>query len=356
MLRSIIFAGLLVFLTPGCGSSDNSQSSSGGSTTGGTTTDTTPPTVASTTPANAATGAAINTTVSVTFSEGMNTSTLTAPTTTTCGTATLQVSTNNFTNCIAMSSATPAASGGNTIFTMTPATNLANATTYQIRVTTGAKDAAGNALAAQFTTATGFSTIFTHTITIDGTNDFTANETFVSSTTGYTTYVTWDATYVYIGYTGADVSSGASNAASRWVVAYIGATSGTNTGITYNTQTPGMPTGFNAKYQLRFKGDGSYTNTQVYTSSWGDAAWDFTGDVFRTGTYVEFRLPRVDIGSPTTLKVAVNMLFEFGGSESSYGVTPSTSFTDGYNPSYAKYLSCNLNSSAMPTTACTILP
>ncbi|MBX3723862.1 MAG: Ig-like domain-containing protein [Turneriella sp.] len=120
--------------------------------------DITPPTVSSTTPANTATGIATNSTIIVTFSEAMSTGTITAQTSAGACNGSVRISSDNFTSCIAMNTAAPAFSGGNAIATYTPAVPLAAGTTYKIRVTTGVQDAAGNNLATQFETATGFTT------------------------------------------------------------------------------------------------------------------------------------------------------------------------------------------------------
>lgn len=314
--------------------------------------DTTAPTVSSTTPADAATGIARNTTIQVVFSEAMNTSTISTTTSTTC-TGSLQVSADSFTTCVAMTSATPTASGGNTTFTMTPAANLASAATYKIRVTTAAQDVAGNGLTSAYETSTGFTTRYSKTITIDGTNDFSASETFATSSGGYTAYLTWDENYVYLGMQGADVNSGSST---KWVLAYFNGSGGSTSGLTYNTQQPNMPTGFSAKYHLRWKADDSYTNAQSFGTGWTDAGWSFTGSVFRSGNFVEFRIARSDIGNPTTLGIIVNMINEQPMSEGSYAVAPSSSFTDGYDPNYTKYFSCGINTSNVPTTACSVVP
>ncbi len=120
--------------------------------------DVTAPLVNSTTPANNATGISTGTTIAVDFNEAMNPSTITTNTADTTCSGTLRVSSNGFASCVQMNAA-PVASGGNMTFTITPAAALSNLTTYQIRVTTGVQDAAGNALAATFTTATGFQTV-----------------------------------------------------------------------------------------------------------------------------------------------------------------------------------------------------
>ena len=95
--------------------------------------DTTPPTVSSTSPTNAATGVAVNSAISVTFSEVMLPSTITNATFTLSGGVT----------------GTVAYSG--TTATFTPSGNLAFSTTYTATISAGAKDAAGNALAAPYT-------------------------------------------------------------------------------------------------------------------------------------------------------------------------------------------------------------
>jgi len=101
--------------------------------------DTTAPTVTFTDPANTATGVAINRKISATFSEGMDP---------------LTVTTANFT--VTGPDGTPVTGtvilGATTyIATFTPTSNLAYNTTYTATITTGAKDLAGNALAANYT-------------------------------------------------------------------------------------------------------------------------------------------------------------------------------------------------------------
>jgi hypothetical protein len=105
--------------------------------TTGLTPDTTPPTVSSTVPAAAATLVAINQTINATFSEAMdpltvNTAslTVTGPGGTITGTVGYDVVSK--------------------IATLTPTSNLAPNTLYTATVSTGARDVAGNALAANF--------------------------------------------------------------------------------------------------------------------------------------------------------------------------------------------------------------
>src|SRR4029077_15680644 len=95
-----------------------------------------PPTVVSTVPVNGATGVAVNTLVTATFSEVMNAATINGTTFTVTGPG-----------------ATPVAGGvtyaGSTA-TFTPTAVLANSTLFTATITTGAKDPAGVPLAANF--------------------------------------------------------------------------------------------------------------------------------------------------------------------------------------------------------------
>jgi len=111
--------------------------------TTGTATDVVAPTVSSTLPANAATGVALNGTVTATFSETMDVSTITATT---------------FTLKQGAASIAGAFTYAGTSATFAPSSNLAANTVYTATVTTGAKDLSGNALASNnvwsFTTGT----------------------------------------------------------------------------------------------------------------------------------------------------------------------------------------------------------
>lgn len=318
----------------------------GGSGGSGGSGDTTPPTVTATTPAPTTTGVPKSSTVAVTFDEAMQVASITTSTSGTSCTGTIQVSSDNFTTCVAMS-AQPAASAGNTVFTVTPSGGLASLGAYKVRVTTAAKDASGNALAAVYTAADAFTVRYFHTITIDGVNDFASNETFATSSTGYTGYVAWDNAYLYVGMSGADVGA---NSATKWLLLYFSGTPGTTTGVTYNTQQPTLP--FAARWHARWRTNNGYTNAQLWSgSAWGEASWDFTGDVYQTGTFVEMRVPLVDIGSPTTLSLHMGMLNEQSGVEGTYAAVPSTSYANGYDPNYGKYLELALTGSVAPNAS-----
>jgi len=100
--------------------------------------DTTAPTVISTVPTCGATSVALNSKVSATFSEAMDPLTITGTTFTVTGPGATAVA------------GSVAYSGTGNTATFTPTSNLAANTVFTITVTTGAKDLAGNPLAANF--------------------------------------------------------------------------------------------------------------------------------------------------------------------------------------------------------------
>ena len=138
------------------GTTDNTTTT--GTTDNTTTTDTTAPTVSSvSTTADNQSSVSITDNITVTFSEAMNTSYVTTSTSDTNCAGTIRVSSDNFSSCVKMSSE-PASSNSNKTFTLDPYDNLTVSTTYKTRVTTGVKDAAGNAMSSQYETSSGFST------------------------------------------------------------------------------------------------------------------------------------------------------------------------------------------------------
>ncbi len=201
-----------------------------------------------------------------------------------------------------------------------------------------------------------FATTF-HTITIDGTNDFSADETFSTTSTGYTAYITWDQNSLYIGYDGPDINS---NDGNKWVLVYIDtdpqqtptAGTGSTVGQLYNTQQPNLP--FTANYHLRWKADNSYTNMEKWNgSSWdpGIGAGYWTGSAYQSGNFVEISIPLTDLGNPTQIYICTVMINEVGSGEWTYAGNPNDIFTDGYDPDYLHYYGFNLVSGISPNQA-----
>jgi hypothetical protein len=195
---------------------------------------------------------------------------------------------------------------------------------------------------------------------IDGINDFTAGETFATTSPGYDAYVSWDDKKIYFGMSGADVGTTSS---SKWVLIYVDGNPGnvgSATGIAYDcsggcaSQQAHLP--FNAGYHLRWKADGMYTNLQ----KWSGTAWADVGPIStvdRKGTFMEISITRALLGAPTKLKVHMSMLIEQAGAEWTYAGVPSTSFADGKAPAaVTKYYELDLADTAKAPNAYAPLP
>ena len=127
-------------------------------TTGFTTREAIPPKVSSVCPGNSVSDVAPDTPIYVTFDETMDVSTITTNTTGTNCSGCIQVSNDDFSSCETMSSI-GAVDASNISFKLLPVSDLGGGSTYKIRVTTSAKDVAGNNMLNQDTTSTGFSTV-----------------------------------------------------------------------------------------------------------------------------------------------------------------------------------------------------
>jgi hypothetical protein len=335
----------------GGGSSGGAAGAGGGTAGAGGTGDTTRPTVLSTAPADGAQGVASTPNLSVVFDEPMSSATMSASTTGSACSGTLQLSADDFGTCVAMS-APPTASNGNQTFSVQPAAPLASMQSYKLRVTTAATDAAGNALAAAYTTPGGLRVRYYHRIALDGTNDFTADETFATSTVDFTGYVAWDESALFIGMSGADIGTGAS--AYKFLLVYLSGTPGTNVGVEYRTQKPSLP--FSSRYHVRWRTDGGFAGAREYNgTAWQDAGWFGLGNVERNGNFVELRIPLGQIGNPSSVDLVFGMLIEEEFNEWSYAAVPAAGYTDGYKADFSKFLRLELTASKLPS-ASSVLP
>ena len=149
----ILFVSFFSLTIISCSSDDGGSSAStdnsSSTTTDNTTTDTTAPTVFSvSTTADNQNSVSITDNITVIFSEAMDTTYVTTSTSDTNCAGSIRVSSDNFSTCVRMSSE-PASSNSNKTFTLDPYDNLSYSTTYKTRVTTGVKDASGNAMSIQ---------------------------------------------------------------------------------------------------------------------------------------------------------------------------------------------------------------
>ena len=92
---------------------------------------------------------AVTDNITVTFSESMDTTSITSNTNNTSCTGSLQFSSDNFSTCVKMSSS-PSISNSDKAFTLDPTDNLSNYTSYKVRISTGVKDSSGNNLSNQY--------------------------------------------------------------------------------------------------------------------------------------------------------------------------------------------------------------
>lgn len=206
---------------------------------------------------------------------------------------------------------------------------------------------------------------YRHTITIDGTNDFSATNEKFSTTTGagFDAYATWDASALYVGYFGADI--GASATPNKWVFVYLDVdpTAGTGAPKTaqYTSQQHNLPTGFGADAYFAWKTDGSYSEFKKYAGgAWTTVAT--SGITFNRNagsSFVEMRIPFTAFATsaPAKLGVVTFMLNEASGLEWTWAGLWSGSFVDGFSPTtattktIASYLQADLASPLPPNTS-----
>ncbi|MCP5502809.1 MAG: DUF1566 domain-containing protein [Leptospiraceae bacterium] len=107
-------------------------------------------------PANGAVDVSANTSITVTFSEAMEPSSITANTTdTSCATGTFLVSSDDFATCVQAKGSITIGSN-NVDYVFQPASNLTEGATYKVKIKSTVKDASNVAMGADYVQATGF--------------------------------------------------------------------------------------------------------------------------------------------------------------------------------------------------------
>lgn len=182
-----------------------------------------------------------------------------------------------------------------------------------------------------------------HTIVIDGNNDFQSDETFSTSSSGYTAYVTWDADNIYLGYSGNDIGNGQSN--TKWIIFYFDTDAhldptygnGTLNAIGFNTQNWNLP--FRADYMIQIRTDGGYSALKRYNGTgWIDVSPN-NMQIFdnNSANFIELKIPKASLNNPTKIYLLGYFLNEQIGGEWTYASLPDNSLRggDGYkNPGY----------------------
>lgn len=203
---------------------------------------------------------------------------------------------------------------------------------------------------------------YVHAIAIDGVDDFTSVEDFGTTSATYGARVTWDATTVYVGYSGQDIGAGS---ATKWVFAYVdvdpqaggGAATGATTSVKYNTQSATFPAGFGAELYARWKTDGSFGTIETYAASaWTTSATALT--VGHQGSFMELAIPRALLGGATTIGLVTWMINEANGVEGTYAGLFPGNFVDGVGQpmGITKYLKIDFTASRVPNDPANIAP
>lgn len=174
-------------------------------------------------------------------------------------------------------------------------------------------------------------------IVIDGSNDFTPADTYATSTPGFTGYATHDGVNLYLGFDGPGLFSAPTT---TWMLAYLGTGApGTTSGITLNTQQPGLP--FSASHVIRWRLDGFFQDVQAWNGvTWSTAA--IGSAIAQSTNYFEMAVNLGALGSPNTLQYAAYLLNDQTFNEWSYAAVPGSAFVDSYDPQIASHLTFNI--------------
>ena len=171
-------------------------------------------------------------------------------------------------------------------------------------------------------------TPYSHTLVVDGTNDFLAGEAFSTTSAAFTAFVTWDATNLYLGYRGPDLSG---TSPTEWVLFYFdnGSGNGAATGQIYNTQAPAFPIGLRPTHYLRWKIDGTFSSVEGYSGG----VWSTVGAVTaaRAQDLVELSIPWSLLGDPASVLLTSFLLNEVAFGEASFAGLYADNFSDGYH-------------------------
>ena len=151
-----------------------------------------------------------------------------------------------------------------------------------------------------------------HTITIDGNStDFAeaGDEDLTTTTGGYTAYLTWDATKLYVGWSG---SYAASN--DNYYYVYIdtdpSATPASGSGSTTSQQigtdnTTTLPFTANYAWTYRVEEGGQSTLDKHNGTTWGGAQ-SHTASISTGTEYIEMSILWSDLGSPSSIYICLN--------------------------------------------------
>lgn len=191
---------------------------------------------------------------------------------------------------------------------------------------------------------------YRHTINLDGIDDFTAGETFQTTSATFTARIAWDDVNLYIGYAGPDLAKNTSDAPQKWLFIYLDTIMGGQPmSELYNTQRATFPAPFAADFYVRYKVNGTLTSLeQDVAGDWMTASP--APQVAQMGTFVELAIPLSAIGAGTSLSLVTYMINEKMFSEGTYAGLFPDNFIDGYaaNLVIAKTYTADFTSARMP--------
>lgn len=192
---------------------------------------------------------------------------------------------------------------------------------------------------------------YRHVITIDGTDDFSPNELFATTSTSFSARVTWDDENLYIGYEGPDLATSTSDADQKWLFIYLDTAAGGETqSQLYNTQRATFPGTFAADYYARYKVDGTFVSLEHAA---GGGTWTTASAppaIGQSGTFLELAIPLSKIGAGTSVDLVTYMINEKALAEGTFAGLYVTNFTDGYsvNMPLTAYLHADFTSQRTP--------
>jgi len=183
---------------------------------------------------------------------------------------------------------------------------------------------------------------YSHTITIDGINDFNSNEEFGSPTHVHSYYISWDDTYLYLG-----VERGYPQEIHSFVCAvYIGNSGepSTSDGWTVIDQSPQLPMEYS--YLLEWYPRADYSLYQLQPGDSWTVVESAPSMLSSDKTFSELRVPLAYLGNPENLDIHISRV-RVGFT---YDPIPIDSFVEGDDPDYTKYYQFDLNSTDPPNT------
>jgi hypothetical protein len=315
------------------------------------------PIVTGTTPADGATGFdPFAGTITITFSKTMSRSSASFNAASGACTGNIQVSADNFTNCIGFT--IPAGNAG--FFVLTPVASLASATTYKVKVTNTLTDTASAAVS-PFEHTTGIKTRYYRTEAIDGTNNFVAGETFATSQgAAGDIYVTADATYLYVGMRHSDIQASGAGGGNKFV--YFTFATDLNDAQGLNTSSDGKAkfgTSSKMRWHWKTRVDGAnYTEFKQANGTDWSTDWSANKNDWRAAGYIEARILLTEFGgtAPSTIKVAAYLIDYNGDSGNGWLYNLLSGATEGSGATardLVKYIDFNRTLSAVPNATAT---